>query len=177
VSDDKKPPPQKPFPRRSHFFDINPPRPPLTQLPDSANYPPRPPQLADQIAAAILAREETPRARRAADEAARPPPPQLAPPDAVDAKPSSTSKPPVPERDPAWDNVVKPGIEKHFEDGGAQFSNRAALVEWVIDDLKVERSKATIIRWVTPYDGKWFTLNGPRRKRKVASGPDAPLRR
>ena len=82
----------------------------------------------------------------------------------------------MPERDPVWEERVKPGIEDHVKCAGP-FDNRTRLVEWVIDDLKVGRSKETIVRWVAPYKGKWFTLNGPRRKRKVASGPSATLRR
>ena len=35
MSDDKR------TPRRSHFFDISPPQPPFTTLPNTADYPPR----------------------------------------------------------------------------------------------------------------------------------------
>ena len=88
---------------------------------------------------------------------------------------SASGKPPVPERDPVWEEVVKPKIEDRVA-GHGLFDNRNQLVKWVIDDLKVKRSKATIIRWVAPYNGKWFTLNGPRLKRKVASGRGAGSR-
>ena len=117
------------------------------------------------------AREKELEERLKASSAAPSPPPASA----ADAQITQPPKPPMPERDPVWEELVKPQTKQYVADHGP-FDNRTRLVEWVINDLKVERSKATIIRWVTPYDGEWFTLNGPRRKRNVASGPGASLR-